>query len=122
MSKKRQGPFDKLAKVLKNREALSTIKKAGAQHQKVEIIYKKDDGTVVRRLVSPYEIKSHRKSGRKMLYVTDNKHGADQILSLAASQVRSAKVSSKHYDPNWPVQVTLRQKVGNFLSNLRNKL
>lgn len=98
---------------LGNKRALKKIVTAGGSQQRVEIKYKKANGEVVTRVVRPYEVKKHRTTNKNMLYVTDNKHGAKQILSLHADQILSAKpLSDTSYKPVWPINLSEKQIKG----------
>jgi hypothetical protein len=98
--------FRKLA----NKRALKKVVDAGGSQKKVQVKYKKANGEVVTRVVRPYEIKKHRTKNTAMLYVTDNKHGAKQILSLHADKILQAKVlDDTSYKPVWPINLSRDQ-------------
>jgi len=95
--------FKRLYKRVRSRGKIDTIRQQAKQGKKVKIRYKKDDGSVTERLVSPYEIKHHKKTGRYMLYATDNKDGGKQIKSFAIYNIVKTNPSHKTYSPNWDV-------------------
>lgn len=104
MSSERSNIFSNFFRYLRRGRSLDTIRKQGSHGRKVIVKYKKDNGTVVRRKVSPYEIKPHRTSGRQMLYVTDKKGGSTQIKSYALENIQDAEPAPNKFKPNWDVQ------------------
>lgn len=84
--------------------AIDNIEEAGASGQKVKVTYTKKNGTKTTRIVRPYEIKAHRTSGKRMLYVTDRKGGSQQIKSYLVKNVSSAKKMPQTFDPVWEVK------------------
>jgi len=73
--------------------------------QRVTIEYRKKDGSVVEREIRPYEIKPHRTSGRLMVYASDTLHGAGQIHSFIAGNIRDVSEPEGTFRPRWPVQL-----------------
>ena len=90
-------------KEIKRSSNVRIIKAQGGLNKKLVIKYRKKDGKVVTRTIAPYEIKPHRHSGKPMLYATNNKHGAKQILSLYLDNVLDVKATNKSFRPNWDV-------------------
>ena len=107
---KDENVFVRLFRRLGNKRALQKIVEAGGNQQRLEVKYKKRNGEVVTRVIRPYEIKKHPNNNTMMLYVTDNKHGAQQILSLHADQILSAKpLTNTSYKPVWPINLSKKQ-------------
>jgi len=96
--------LEKLLRKLANQKAMKVIAYSAGRRRKVKVKYRKKSGEVVKRIVRPYELKPHRTSGRLMLYVTDNRHGAKQILSFIARNIQSAKPLKNQFEPVWEIQ------------------
>lgn len=103
MSNPFQNFANKIEKRLRRKKNASTLGTEAKRTNKVLIKYKKDDGKVSWRLVSPYELKAHRSSGRKFLYGTDDKDGSRQIKAFAYDNIIAIKPANKSFRPRWPV-------------------
>ena len=92
-----------VARVLRNRN-LNRIEAAGIENKSLFVSYVKNNGDVINRKVDPYETKPHRKTGRMMVYLTDDKDGPSQIKSYIADRIRSASKPQEEFEPHWPVK------------------
>lgn len=95
----------KLMKHIKRGKMLKTVREAGRQHNKLQIKYKKLNGEVVTRVVSPYEIKKHNTTGEQMLYLSDTKSGAKNIKAFKTKNIVSVKPLKTKFRPHWEVKL-----------------
>ena len=81
------------------RTRMRKIVKAARTNHRVEIIYKKKTGRVVRRQIAPYSYKLG------LLYATDTRHGNRLIRSYVPSSIKGAKVLKATFKPEWEVEL-----------------
>ena len=124
-NKQKLSPVGKLFRDLKHAKNIRELTRVGSRGETLRITYQKKNGKVVKRTISPYEIKPHRTSGNLVLYATDNKHGSQKILSLLLSNIQSVESTGKRFKPRWPVLIKEKQRPvkpwRRFLKNLSGK-
>lgn len=122
MATRKKNKMSPLINELKQKKTIKRLHMLASKKQRLHIEYQKKNGDIVKRIVSSYEVKPHRTSGRMMLYVTDDKHGDNQILSFHLSGVRKVRPlindsatpeiqeRLKGFEPRWPVQFEKKKR------------
>lgn len=79
---------------------MATIKNSMVNTLKLQITYRKIDGTESMRTVEPYEIKS----GGLFAFDGEMKGDKPRIKNFKLSNIVSAVVTDEKFEPRWPIQ------------------